>query len=301
MPIQFTCPFCGVQTNVADQYAGQTGPCGKCGQQITIPGTPVGPGAYTAAPPRRSSGVGVLVAIIVGVLFMVLICGGILAALLLPAVQAAREAARRAQCTNNLRQIALALQSYHDANGQFPPAYVADAQGKPLYSWRVLILPYLEQLPAYQQFKLDEPWDSPANQAATNMAWSGVFQCPSDSRQDRTKTDYVMVVGPGCISDGPTSGNIARINDGTSNTILVVEVANSDIHWAEPRDLDAKTMSYQINDPNGQSCISSNHHGGANVAFADGSVRYLSDGADPATVRKLIQTNDGAPDPATIP
>ncbi|MFN0054259.1 MAG: DUF1559 domain-containing protein, partial [Planctomycetales bacterium] len=84
-------------------------------------------------------------------LAVLLVCGGILAALLLPAVQQAREAARRTQCKNNLHQIGLALHNYHDAFNSFPPAYIPDASGRPMHSWRVLILPFLDQAPLYQR------------------------------------------------------------------------------------------------------------------------------------------------------
>jgi len=303
MPIQFTCPFCGAQTNVADQYAGQTGPCANCGQQVTIPGTPaVGPDAYVGgpAPARSSSGVWVVVAIVVGAGFVLLVCGGILVALLLPAVQAAREAARRMQCSNNMKQISLALLNYEQAHGQFPPAYVADANGTPLYSWRVLILPHMEADYLYQQFHLDEPWDSPANRAVSQQAMH-YFQCLSNPSTDGTKTNYVMVVGPGCMSDGPTGKTMREIRDGLSTTLMVVEVADANINWAEPRDLDATTMSYQINDPSGQECISSKHPFGANVALADGSVRFLSNDTDPDTVRKMTLVDDGELLPAGVP
>ena len=145
MPIDFRCPHCGHQTLVADQFAGQSGPCSKCGQTITVPGT-AGPAPPIGAPPPRSTGssgaaiAAIIAAVVVGLFF----CGGILIALLLPAVQAAREAARRTQCSNNLKQIGLAMHNYHDVNQQFPPAYIADADGQPMHSWRVLILPYLE-------------------------------------------------------------------------------------------------------------------------------------------------------------
>ncbi|MBM4090163.1 MAG: DUF1559 domain-containing protein, partial [Planctomycetes bacterium] len=88
---------------------------------------------------------------------------GILVALLLPAVQSAREAARRTSSSNNLKQIALAMHNYHDVYKKFPPRASLDANGKPLLSWRVHILPFVEEVALYEQFKLDEPWDSPHN------------------------------------------------------------------------------------------------------------------------------------------
>ena len=91
MPILFTCPHCGTQTNVDDQYAGQSGPCASCGRTITIPLS--GGMAPAYAPPTKSSSGPIIVIVIVAVLAIALVCGGILVALLLPAVQAAREAA----------------------------------------------------------------------------------------------------------------------------------------------------------------------------------------------------------------
>src|SRR2546421_2830108 len=89
----------------------------------------------------------------------------VLIALLLPAVQSAREAARRAQCTNNLKQIAIAMHNFHNQRSHFPAAAITDKQGQPLLSWRVAILPYLgdEEAALYQKFHLHEPWDSPHN------------------------------------------------------------------------------------------------------------------------------------------
>ena len=84
---------------------------------------------------------------------------------LVPAIQSSLEAARRVQCVNNLKQIALAMHNYHSANNAFPRPASLDEKGKPLLSWRVAILPYLEQQELYDKFKLDEPWDSPHNKA----------------------------------------------------------------------------------------------------------------------------------------
>ena len=111
MSIRFTCPHCGHVTDVAEQYAGQTGPCAGCGKPITIPGTPTGDAFYP--PPPRRSGIPVwaILLIVVGCSIPVLaICAG----LLLPAVQAAREAARRVACNNNLHEISLALLQYEN-------------------------------------------------------------------------------------------------------------------------------------------------------------------------------------------
>src|SRR6476620_7242903 len=140
-------------------------------------------------------------------LLVVIAIIGVLVALLLPAVQAAREAARRMQCSNHLKQIGLALQNYHDHYHSLPPAYVADADGKPMHSWRVLILPYLEQKALYDKYNFNEPWNGPNNSKLHNEVVR-VFCCPSrPGRQTNTETSYVVVTGPGTAwpADKPIS------------------------------------------------------------------------------------------------
>src|SRR5882757_2755439 len=128
-------------------------------------------------------------------LLVVIAIIAVLIALLLPAVQAAREAARRAQCMNNLRQIGLALHNYHDQYNTFPPAYVADATGKPMHSWRVLLLPQLGEGQLYSEYDFSEPWDGPNNsRLLTRMP--RVYACPSHSTPGHeTNTAYAGVFG----------------------------------------------------------------------------------------------------------
>src|SRR5262245_6645518 len=180
MPIAYSCPHCGKQFSVAEQYAGQTGPCAACGKPITIPLPPGMPGYSPAGQAAKAAGGGAAIVIaLLAVGFIGAICVvGILVALLLPAVQAAREAARRMQAHNHLKQIGLAMQNYHDVYGEFPPAVVKDASGKPLYSGRVLLLPFLEEKPLFDQFDKSQAWDSPANLLARHRV-PKVFTDPS--------------------------------------------------------------------------------------------------------------------------
>jgi prepilin-type processing-associated H-X9-DG protein len=232
----------------------------------------------------------VILAVVGGV---VMVCGGILVALLLPAVHTAREAARRASCSNNLKQISLALVNYESVNGCFPPAYVADKNGNPMHSWRVLILPYLERQDLYQRYNFDEPWDSPRNRSVTNTVLP-VYQCPSAAGTGRPETNYVMIVGPETIASGNSAVRVRDIRDGTSYTIMVVETAEPGISWAEPRDLNFDELNLQINGGSGKG-ISSRHRGGANAAFCDGSVHFLRDSIDRETLQRLINRQDGMP------
>lgn len=292
MPISFTCPHCGLETNVADQYAGQSGPCSGCGQTVTVPALAgATPFAAPVAPAKSSTSVGFVVLIVVLVLGALLLCSGIPIALLLPAVQAAREAARRSQCSNNLKQIALAMHNYHDAYGTFPPAFIPDEDGRPMHSWRVLILPYLEQGYLYEQYNFDEPWDSPANLALT-FAMPSVYQCPSSLHSsDPAETSYAVIQGPGALFDGPNAYQLRDVTDGTSNTIMVVEAAGSGIQWTEPRDLDLEQLALRIGGPPGG--IRSEHPGGVNVTIADGSVRFLAETIDPTMLEALITKGGG--------
>ena len=295
MPISFTCPHCGKQTSVADQYAGQSGPCAGCGQTITIPGPiPSATVAPTFAPPAKSSGSGVTILVVLGACFFgMLVCGGVLVALLLPAVQAAREAARRTQCSNNLKQIALAFHNYQDTYGSFPPAYIPDENGQPKHSWRVLILPFLEQSRIYEQYKFDEPWNSPNNMAVTSQAVP-VYSCPSSpaGSPGSTETSYMVITGPGTVFDADKACKMSEIMDGTSNTLMVVEVKGTGVNWAEPKDLDASTVTYPLGSGTGSS-PDSNHPGGLNAALCDGSVRFISDSISPQTFNALM-TKAGA-------
>jgi hypothetical protein len=293
MPIPFTCPHCGLETNAADEYAGQSGPCSRCGNTVAVPASssPM-PFASPAEPPRTSSPT-VLIVVVVLVVCLLLLCSGILVALLLPAVQSAREAARRAQCTNNLKQIALAMHNYHDTYGSLPPAYIADESGRPMHSWRVLILPFLEQGALFAQYNFDEPWDSPENLALADLM-PEVFRCPSDASSGALETGYAMIVGPGTLFDGADPARFQDITDGTSNTLLSVEAAGSGIHWMEPRDLDVEQLRLQINGPAGFG-IRSHHPGGVEAAMCDGSVHFLSNSLDPKMLERLITIADGEP------
>ncbi|MCI0360578.1 MAG: DUF1559 domain-containing protein [Planctomycetaceae bacterium] len=268
MPISYSCPHCGKQFSVADQYAGQSGPCASCGQTITIPmGMPpygAGPAGYYAPKPSSGSGAS-LATVLILVIVVLLAIPAVLAALLIPAVGAARQAARRSQSSNNMKQLGLAMHNYHDVHGCFPPAVVTDANGNPLFSGRVLLMPYLGLNRLYQSWDQTQAWDSPANQALSQMLIP-MFRDPQDEGAPG-QTSYLFVTGKGTMGEAGTKVSMGEITDGTSYTIMFVEVKGSGINWAEPRDWDASTPL-----PPG------NHQSGNLVGFADGSVRPLAPG-----------------------
>ncbi len=277
-----TCPYC------AEDIENTVTKCPHCRMDVTK----IVDHSRSAPPPRRSSGsnTGIIVAVVVGIGALSIPVIAILIALLLPAVQQAREAARRSQCKSNLKQIGLALHNYHDAYGAFPPAYVVDEQGTPLYSWRVLILPYLDQLPLYASFDLTQAWDSPANEHLL-YSMPQTYRCPSSTENDGTYTAYSGVFAPDSIFQGDQPVRLAEITDGASNTIMVGEAEDAEIPWSAPEDVDV-TVFQQINESGG---FSSHHFGGVQFLFADGRVSFISEDIDFQTLQNLFNRHDGNP------
>ncbi len=231
-----------------------------------------------------SSGLTMLIIGIVAIP-VVLVCGGILVGLLLPAVQAGREAARRMTCANNQKQLALSLMNYEAVYNSLPPAYTVDENGRKLHSWRTLILPFLEQNDLYQRIDLSKPWDDPAN-AFLADALVDVYRCPS-SPIPEGYTSYVVIDHPQGIFSGSTSTRYREISDGTSNTLLLVEVPSSmAVRWMEP--VDVTLPGFIASFPSG-----TNHAAGVyNATLADGSVRTLN-AADTEDMLEAFVTKDG--------
>ena len=181
------------------------------------------------------------------------------------------------------------LASYHQAHGCFPPAYVADKSGKPMHSWRVLILPYLDYEDVYTAYDFGQPWDGPKNKHGIGLTPPG-YICPSASRtlRARSQTSYLAVVGPEAAWAGENRGIAGRFPGGPSDTVMVVEVTNSGIAGrAEGPSLDSlvggKTIRPELverADMPKQGFLFTYHRQGrgVNVAMADGSVRYLTAG-----------------------
>ena len=289
MPISMTCPHCGTHTEVDDAYAGTSGPCRECGETVLVPGRS---GEIPIPAPKKKfafpSAV-IIIPVVIG--FAVLLCGGFAAALLLPATQAAREAARRTQCSNNLKQIQLGILNYESANGELPPAFSVDENGRPMHSWRVLILPYMDETAIYDQIDLTEPWDSPDNLAVTAQNVPRVYQCPSGvGPAGSTHTSYIAPYGPTAMFDD-NGKTIGEINDGLSKTLSVVETERTDIHWSEPRDWDVSKTRFMLN--GGPNEIGSRHPGGANAAMADGSVHFIAEGVDPLALESMTTAAGG--------
>lgn len=251
--------------------------------------------SLSAQPSAKSSSSKMVIIILLVVLLGGCGCVGVpvAVALLLPAVQVAREAARSANCASNLKNIGLALHNYHNDHGTFPPAYIADENGRPMHSWRVLILPYMleEEQALYAQYDFNEPWDGPHNRMLMDKC-PPRYRCPSSDLPEGV-TGYLAMTGPGLIFDEDHTTSIRNITDGTSNTIMVVEAADAGVNWLEPTDLDIDNISFTINDPNTGAAIASGHVNKANVLYADGSVHQLAVGIDPQMLYALFTKAGG--------
>jgi prepilin-type processing-associated H-X9-DG protein len=206
-------------------------------------------------------------------------------ALFVPAVQKVRSAATKSQDMNNLRQMAIAMHNYHDTYKGLPSAAICDKAGKPLLSWRVAILPYIEQDHLYRQFKLDEPWDSPHNKKLIALM-PPVYLVPSNPPSRPGETHYRVFYGGGALFDLDKKVPFFQVTDGTSNTVMIVETADS-VPWTKPDDIryDPKAGLPRFGDFFGSRTF--------NVAFADGSVRTLRMTLPEVTMHALITRSGG--------
>lgn len=231
-----------------------------------------------------------------GIVGIALLYGLSLAWLLMPTLGHPAEAFHRVQCRNNLMQIGLALHNYHDDHRMFPAA----ASGPPAHSWRVAILPFLDQQEAFDSYDRGLAWGVAPN-AKLSRHEVPPFVCPTAAypkdNQGRWYSAYSMPTGPRTVGESSTGTKIQSITDGTSNTLLVVEACGTQIVWTEPRDVNVAAQPTGINLKGAQpqqsaGWLSSYHSHGTHTLLADGSVKFRSQRTDP-TVLKNMATKDG--------
>lgn len=198
-----------------------------------------------------------------------------------PRVLAAR---RKMVSANNMKWIMLAFHGYHDTNGHFPLAAIYSQDGKPLLSWRVMLLPFIEQENLFRQFRLDEPWDSKHNMALLAQI-PATYAEPNVKPKAPFATHYQVFTGLGTLFEGSKRVKLADITDGTSNTIMLVEAAEA-VPWTKPDDVNYSTEKAL---PRFGSLIP----GGFHIGFCDGSVRFVSDKFEESLLRALISPRGG--------
>jgi RNA polymerase sigma factor (sigma-70 family) len=206
-------------------------------------------------------------------------------ALTVPAVQKTRMASRRVVSQNNLKQITLAMHNYHDVYRQFPPQAITDKDGKPLLSWRVAILPFLEQDNLYKQFKLDEPWDSEHNKKLLERI-PQTYSPVNAKTKEKYETFYQAFAGKGAVFEPGEKIRFVDIPDGTSNTIMIVEAADP-VPWTKPEDI-----AFDPDKPLPK--LGGEFPDIVNAAFCDGSVHTIDKKkTDEKMLRWLILRNSG--------
>lgn len=212
-----------------------------------------------------------------------------LAAISAPVGQA-QDRANRVRCTNNMKQLALGMHIYHDKHREFPPSVSQDEKGAPLLSWRVHLLPHLEQQALYDEFHLNEPWNSAHNKKLIDKM-PPVFSCGSADLKDAGKTTYLVPTGEHAIFKTDKGTKIREIRDGTSNTIMIVDASpDHAVIWTKPEDL--------VVDPDQpKKALGGQHHDAFATAFADGSVRFIAEDIAVKTLRWLFNPDDGNPIP----
>ncbi len=230
----------------------------------------------------------------------------VLVALLLPAVQQAREAARRTQSRNNLKMIGLAMHNYESSFSHFPSGTVenADLEVEERLSWMVSILPSMDQSNIYNQVKMDEGFSS-ANNTPALESQILPYMNPVITSPEGNFTHYVGIGG--VTEEGPTAERgsniagvfgynrktrIADITDGTSNTIMVAESNGNTGPWGQGGRATIRALTQQ---PyiNGLDGIGGSFRGGCNILMADGSVRFISENIDSTTMERLAAIADG--------
>jgi hypothetical protein len=212
---------------------------------------------------------------------------GVLVGLLLPAVQASREAARRMSSSNNLKQIGLAMHNYHATFNHFPPAAITSATGEPLLSWRVALLPFMDEMELYNQFKLDEPWNSEHNillmDKMPRVFSDGSLAIPPGVADGFT--NYHLAIGEKLLISPTGKSRFAQVTDGTSNTIMAIAGNEESLRaWTSP-----EYLEISLDDP----LAYVTRPRGFDVGFADGSVIRMTPEIDVETFKALL-TRDGA-------
>jgi len=231
---------------------------------------------------------------------------GILIALLLPAIQYSHRSYRGGSCLGNLKQIELALHSYKETRGNFPPAYIADANGKPMHSWRVLILPYLEGGALYDLYDFDEPWDGPNNR----LLWKYMpdyYRCPGCKRAEEHglgkhsphATSYFAVVGPQTVWPESDTTKLNGISEDNSQTVMLVESLES-IGWMEPKDIRFEDLVEQLTNgsSNGHLLVQDKFLSvsaicyGRYITFADGAIEFIDNHLPEGVAEMFLTTHD---------
>jgi hypothetical protein len=208
---------------------------------------------------------------------------------------------RRAQCQNNLKHLALAIHAYHSTYGRLPPAHYADATGKPIHSWRVVIWPFCASTSIYERYRFAEPWDGPGNRTLHSDTY--LHSCLARLSGASDHTSYLAIVGDNAAFRPGTGRKLDEL-DSTRQTILLLEHDSPNRHWMAPGDLSFDEALTLLTAENSIMHDSGGHPvesfffvpiSGRHAAMGDGSVRFLPSGLPHDVARRLLQVRKDAP------
>lgn len=211
----------------------------------------------------------------------------LVAAVFLPASSIANNSAKEANSMANLKTIGVALHMYHATYGHLPLTLEAADSAAPPQSWRVKLLPFLEQIELAKNYNAKLAWDDPKNENATQKVLD-LYRSPFQTGKPTPTTNYLGVVGDGFVMNGKSSVRIRDIMDGTSATIYAVEYVPSPVRWAEPKDLTLEEYAAYVADPDNQPTGN-----GFLVLFVDGTVHRLKPGLTKEQLRPLFSIAGG--------
>ena len=208
-------------------------------------------------------------------------------------IESERKRQRSMLPQNRLREIALAMANYYSTYGTFPPPYTVDKNGKPLHSWRVLILPFLEEGNLYQRIRLNEPWDSEYNKQFHNQMPAVYHNTAYPGSDKKGETNFCTVVGPDTFGQADGKGRkTSEIKNGPSHTIMLVE-RQTPICWMAPIDIEQEKAYLGINqDPAG---IGGKTSGGVFAVYANAAVKFVEQTTPLEQLKASLTINGKAP------
>jgi len=204
---------------------------------------------------------------------------------LAPVLLALREVKHRNVAMDNLKRISVAFHDYHKEHNHFPPAIVLGPDGKTPHSWRVELLPYLDQKSLHQEYKMNEPWNSNHNKKVLAKI-PAVFRNPNDNGMI-INTSYFAVVGKNTAFGNKNGVKLSDITDGAKNTILIVET-KLNVPWSKPEDI--------IYDGNKNLIFGGFHPGYFHILLCNGLVEAFSNNISKEGLQYLLEINDGESD-----
>jgi len=196
----------------------------------------------------------------------------------------------RTTCKQNLKAIGVALHAYHHSNGHFPAAY---SSSQPPHSWRVALLPWIDEQTLFERYIVAEAWNEGTNSQLLSMR-PAVYACPEVSGPSQTSYQAAVSLRSPWPYDTPT--RFGDFTDGTSNTLMLFDVHDPEVEWTQPNDLTLPQAIEAVQ--SGQKHLFGGERSGIQVLLADGSVRYISREINPETLHAMLTPCGGQPLPA---